>query len=229
MSPLSTHTIYDRAWPSYVKFLKIQVGVFLTFILINNREKIIQLVTVITFSIGFFGIKGGVFSLLTGGAHRVWGPPGSFIEGNNELALALLMLIPFVYFLATYVQKAYLKFFLWGCMFLMLVSSVFSYSRGALLAMIAMLMFLWLRSSKKLALSIAFVVLALSAIPFIPEAWWDRMDNINTYQEDASAMGRINAWYFAFNIAKDKFTGGGYDLWGVELFGIYAPDPTGSP
>ena len=39
-------------------------------------------------SIGFYGLKGGIFTILTGGAQRVWGPPGGFIEGNNELAVA---------------------------------------------------------------------------------------------------------------------------------------------
>ena len=40
-----------------------------------------------------FGIKGGIFTILTGGDFRVWGPPGSFIEGNNEIALAILIVI----------------------------------------------------------------------------------------------------------------------------------------
>ena len=37
--------------------------------------------------------------IATGGNYRVWGPPESFIEGNNELALALVMTIPLMRFL----------------------------------------------------------------------------------------------------------------------------------
>ena len=44
----------------------------------------------------------------------------------------------------------------------------------------------------------------------MPDQWFDRMNTIQSYQEDASAMGRINAWWFAFNLANDHpITGGG--------------------
>ena len=48
---------------------------------------------VMALSIGFFGVKGGIFTVVGGGENMVWGPPGSFIEGNNELALALIMVL----------------------------------------------------------------------------------------------------------------------------------------
>jgi len=42
----------------------------------------------------------------------------------------------------------------------------------------------------------------------MPQEWYDRMNTINTYQEDQSVKGRINAWHTAFNVAKDRITGG---------------------
>ena len=38
-------------------------------------------------------------------------------------------------------------------------------------------------------------------------------------------MGRINAWYFAINVAKDNFMGGGYHVFSQKMFLVYAPDP----
>ena len=38
-------------------------------------------------------------------------------------------------------------------------------------------------------------------------------------------MGRINAWQMAFNIAKDRFFGGGFMIWTGSIFQIYAPNP----
>ena len=38
--------------------------------------------------------KGGAFTLLTAGQFRVYGPPGSIIGDNNQIALALLMVLP---------------------------------------------------------------------------------------------------------------------------------------
>jgi probable O-glycosylation ligase (exosortase A-associated) len=59
----------------------------------------------------------------------------------------------------------------------------------------------------------------------MPQEWYDRMGTIETYQEDKSAQGRINAWHTAFNTAKDRVTGGGFEMWIPAMFRQYAPDP----
>jgi len=52
------------------------------------------------------------------------------------------------------------------------------------------------------------------------------MNSISTYEEDGSAMGRINAWKTAINIANDRpLVGGGFELYSKEVFARYAPDP----
>ena len=38
-------------------------------------------------------------------------------------------------------------------------------------------------------------------------------------------MGRINAWHMAFNLAKARFLGGGFDVFQPATFAAYAPDP----
>jgi len=84
----------DTAWTQWEKVAKIQLMVFVTLVLIRSRERIHMLIWVIALSLAFFGIKGGIFTVLTGGQHMVLGPPGSFIEGNTEIALALIMTLP---------------------------------------------------------------------------------------------------------------------------------------
>jgi probable O-glycosylation ligase (exosortase A-associated) len=60
----------------------------------------------------------------------------------------------------------------------------------------------------------------------MPQKWFERMETIRNYREDQSAMGRINAWGFAYNLARDRpFVGGGYEAFRAELFAYYAPDP----
>ena len=70
------------------------------------------------------------------------------------------------------------------------------------------------------------IVLAAGLIAFMPDSWTNRMDTIQTYAQDTSALGRINAWWMAFNLAKDNFFGGGFALYTAEVFAKYAPDPT---
>jgi putative inorganic carbon (hco3(-)) transporter len=40
-----------------------------------------------------------------------------------------------------------------------------------------------------------------------------------------SALGRINAWHTAFNVAKDRITGGGFEMFKAPTFRQYAPEP----
>ena len=194
------------------RFFKIQLGVVLLLYLMQGKQKIQLMVWVITMSTAFYGIKGGWFSLLTGGNFRVWGPPDSFVEGNNELALALLMTIPLVFYLFGQAKNKWVKRGLLVTILLCLISVVASYSRGALVALIVTSFFLWTKSQYKVPLAVLGVILVLSAIPFIPSHWYERMETIQTYEEDGSAMGRINAWHTAVNVANDRITSGGMGI-----------------
>ena len=50
------------------------------------------------------------------------------------------------------------------------------------------------------------------------------MNTIETYEEDTSAIGRVHAWYFAYNLAKDRpLTGGGFGAATGESFARWAP------
>jgi len=216
----------DDAFIELDRWLKIQILIICTLMLINSKERLIQLVWVIVLSIGFFGIKGGLFSIATGFHYRITGPADSFITGNNEMALALLMVIPLMYFLFTVSKNKYIKYSLVLSIFLCFVSVITSYSRGALLAAVVMLFFLWLGTKRKLLTMSLIIGVILAGIPFIPDKWFARMDTIQTYEQDASAMGRINAWYFAVNLANDHpLIGGGFRSFTPEAFLKYAPVP----
>ena len=81
----------EEAMPQWIKFLKIQLITFMTLAMMTSRNRIHIFICVIVGSLGFFGVKGGVFALTSGGQYRFWGPPESFIEDNNQLAMALVM------------------------------------------------------------------------------------------------------------------------------------------
>jgi len=107
----------------------------------------------------------------------------------------------------------------------MAMAALGSHSRGALLAIAAMALVLWWRGKNRLVGAVVMVVIGAALLSLMPAEWWERMNTIKTYDADASAMGRINAWMMAFNLAKSKFFGGGFMVWTPEVFGMYAPDP----
>jgi probable O-glycosylation ligase (exosortase A-associated) len=219
----------DQVYEMWDKVMKIDMMILVAIMLIRDRTQIIALTWVLVFSLGFYGVKGGLFTILTGGNFRVWGPPGTFIEGNNEIALAFIITIPLIRFLQMQLPATagkLLRHAFTGAMLLCVVAALGTHSRGALLAVMAMALMLWWRSPNKLVGGIVMVVLGFVMVGFMPSEWTDRMNTIETYDKDASAMGRINAWWMAWNLAKDHFFGGGYQIYNAQVFQMYAPDPT---
>lgn len=215
----------DGDFEQWKKVMKIFVMTLVTLALIIRREQIIALVWVVAGSLAVLGAKGGVFTILTGGSYRVWGPPGTFIEDNNEFALALVMVIPLLRFLQQQCASKLARHAMTAGMLLCAASAIGSHSRGALLAITAMSVVLWWRGSNRLISGGLMVMVGFTLVAFMPEEWLSRMQTIETYKEDSSAMGRINAWWCAYNVAKDRVFGIGFVLWRPELFARYAPIP----
>ena len=218
MNPSGAYAEWDR-------FAKIIVMVVVASALLHTRQRIEWLVIVIVLSLGFYGFKGGIFTVMTGGAYAVYGPEGTFIGGNNEIGLALIMTIPLLRYCQLTTDKFWAKRLLLVGMILCLIAVVGTQSRGAFLGVAIMLMFL-LRNSRHKWTLFFVMILALPAIySFMPESWHQRMATIKTYEQDSSAMGRINAWMMAYNLAKDRLTGGGFECFRRPSFAMYAPDP----
>lgn len=217
---------FHAAWMQYEKILKIQLLTFITMMLIVDQKKLNLLIWVICISIGYFSIKGGLFTLTTGGGFRVWGPPGSFIEENNTLALATLMVVPLFFYLFRIEKRKWIRLGLLAAIVLSVISAMGSQSRGAFLTVIAVGCYFWLTSKYKLVTGIVLVLMAISIFNFMPESWHKRMDTIQHYDTDESATGRLNAWTYAINAANHRFTGAGLDSWKQGTFQMWAPDPT---
>jgi probable O-glycosylation ligase (exosortase A-associated) len=61
----------------------------------------------------------------------------------------------------------------------------------------------------------------------MPDQWFDRMQTIQTHEEDASASYRLIAWETAYNLAKDRFPlGGGFEYETQEVSTRYSPLPS---
>ncbi len=215
----------DDAWEQWLKIIKIQFVVFLTLFALLDREKIHALIWVIVISIGFYGFKGGIFTLTTGGGEsHVLGPSGGFIAGNTEIGLALVMILPLVWYLYLHTTNKWLRYGLALSMFLIAIGILGTRSRGAFLAISAVSVFLWLKSSRKGVIFIALLMLSPFFYMIMPQSWHDRMSTIQSYEQDGSAMSRLKAWEFSYTMALDRpFTGGGFESHTVENYQRYVP------
>lgn len=213
------------AWEGYVKTLKVLLMTFVTLMVINNRERLHGMVWIIALSLGFYGVKGGIFTITKGGVHHVQGPDGTFFGGNNEMALVLAMTIPLIRYLQLQERRHWLRMGLGAAMLLCAIAAIGSQSRGGLLGLGAMGLFLWFKSRNKIMTALLIVVAVGAIGSVMPQAWYDRMSTIKTYEQDTSSLGRINAWWTGFHVAKDRITGGGFNMYQPATFSQYAPEP----
>jgi len=179
--------------------------------LITTQVRLHGLVWVVALSLGYFGLKGGGFMILTGGNYIVFGPVRSMIEDNNALALALITVLPLMNYLRLHTQHQVAKLAVIAGMLLTLAAVIGSYSRGGFIAMAAMLGFLWLKTRAKLATGLLGLAAVVAVFIFMPDKYRERLSTIGELTEDTSFLGRIDAWQVAFHTATDRFFGAGFD------------------
>jgi putative inorganic carbon (HCO3(-)) transporter len=215
---------FDESYPLWLRSIKIFAMIFVTLALLDTRRKLDWFIWITVVSLGYYGVKGGLFTIATGGNYIVWGP-GGFIGGNNEVALALVMTIPLMRYLQQQASGPWIRLGLGGAMLLTASMVLGSHSRGALLALVAMTVVMWWKGNRKVGWGIALAAAGVVVLLVMPTEWWGRMETIGTYEQDASALGRINAWWMAWHLALDRFFGGGFMIWTGSVFRIYAPNP----
>lgn len=215
----------EAAWSYWDQVMKIFLVTLVTPMLIHGRRRVEVLVAVITLSVAFYGFKGGLFTLSTGGNYHVVGPSRSFITGNTNLGLALLMVMPLLLVLARQAREgrlavlpypAWSRLAGWGgyaTFWLTGLATVFTYSRGALVGLATIGPFLFAKMRYKLVMAVAAVAAVAVVGVTVPDKLVNRAQTIQTFEEDFSAMQRIQAWGVNWNIARERpLTGAGFDL-----------------
>ena len=213
------------AWDKFDQVSKILLFTVLTIGVMQDREKLKWLLLVITLSLGFYGLKGGIWAVRTGGGEMVLGPMRTFISGNTEIGLALNMILPFLLMLRRDEPRKWFRHFLLVTFFFTIIAILITHSRGALLGLIAVLGMLFLKSKAKVVM---FVFLALAipvAMTSLPTRWFNKMETIDTQPRDRSAAGRLEAWTLAYRMALDRpLTGFGFRPFRKEQYVRYIPE-----
>jgi len=196
-------------WLAYTKTMLLFVVILL---FMNRKHWIISFVLVFVLSVGLTGFKGGIFTVLTGGSHRVWGPPGTAWGDNNGVSVAMLMIAPLTLGCMQLCKTKFQKLFVLGGAGAFFVTILGTQSRGGLVGLLAMLGFVVLRSQKKILLSIIAVIGLAGGYAFMPQSWHDRMATIQNYEEDGSANTRLIQWEYAIDISLERpLFGNGFD------------------
>lgn len=214
------------AWQLWEEFGKTLIMVWATLMLVSNRHRIHLLVWVIVISLGFYGIKGGIFTVVHGGSQHVYGPAGSFIADNNDLAQALCMTLPLMRYLQLQSQNRRVRIALVLAMALTGIAILGTYSRGGLISMTVVSVILLWKSRKRMVVLAFAVMLGMIGYHFMPAQWMERMDTIHHAEQTDSAQTRIQSWEFATNVAiHSPVYGGGFNVYqSNEMWARFGPE-----
>ncbi len=138
----------------------------------------------------------GIHNYMTGnvemsGELQRAGADSNMLGDPNDLAAYVLMLFPLCYYLFLNDPKRWLRALYVVTMVTILVAVVYTGSRGGFLGLVVLLLLLWLFSKQKvLGLMIGLAV--FGAIWFVaPSEYRERMRSITNYEQDESAMNRV--------------------------------------
>jgi probable O-glycosylation ligase (exosortase A-associated) len=210
---------------------KILFMTFVTLLVVRNRQELKNLLLLAALSFGAHAVNLAAHAVAAGGGKRLYGPRDTFIEDNNDLALAMNMMIPFLYYLKDEVDNKWVRRLLRLCFLCAIITVIFTYSRGGQMGLIAVLTLISLRSRYKIPALASLVVASVLLVSFAPASWTNRMSDLAQGNLDESAEGRLVAWGFEWNVAKAfPLTGSGFRGYTSEsLYARYQPEklPTG--
>ncbi len=208
-----------KAEGKYDEFTKIILIALFTVTVVDARWKLRVMAWTIALSLGFYGAKCGIFGFLGG---EVFQGPGGLLLDNNDFSLAMVMNLPFLFYLSLEEKDPRVKAFLRIVAVLTVATIVATQSRGGFLALVVVYLVITMKSKYKLAgLGAAFFAAVLFII-FIPAEYVERLKTITDLKE-TSAASRLVAWKTAFLMIKSN------PLFGVGLgnflnqYFVYAP------
>jgi probable O-glycosylation ligase (exosortase A-associated) len=130
---------------------------------------------------------------------------GGGFGDENDVALALNMIIPFSFFLALEAKAQSKRVLFLVITGIFVVADVATFSRGGFIGLVAVGLYCWLRSPRKFLSAIAVLLLIFTMLQFAPKGYWDEMNTITTDADNpnGTGQGRMYAWKAAWKMFLD--------------------------
>ena len=221
--PEDAQTKWEWVWKALL------FAIFLPLTL-TTRARIEGLALVLLLSVATIVIGTGMKTVLGGGGYqnlKFFVNDNSGIYESSTLATVAIGLIPMLWWFVkhgTIFRPHWLVTgFAVALTFACLLVPVGTEARTGLLC-IAALGGLMLRYTKRRILFIAGAgVLGLTALPFLPQSFYDRMSTIAQPSGDESASTRMAVWQWTLDYVADKPFGGGFDAYRGNRFNYVMP------
>ncbi len=130
--------------------------------------------------------------------------PNYVYVNRNSFAGELAAMLPIAYMLGNATKNKPLRYLGLFTALWCIIGVILTYSRGGLLGVFVGIACLMLVEKRKMKFIVIILLLTGLILPRLSEKYTGRIETIETYQEDASAMGRVAANYAALNMFKEN-------------------------
>jgi len=192
----------EAAQGKYIELSKTFLIALLITAMVDSEKRARWFVLSIVFSIGLLAFRSNIGILLTMGQARIYGPGGSF-EDNNDYALLLIMAVPIAYYAARAEGHRWIKRALYALPLMMILTVIFTLSRGGYLGLCAVAFCLALKARFKLTALVIVTILGLIIFSIAPRQVSERVTAIKTTEYDESTQQRLYSWDVSWRIINE--------------------------
>lgn len=223
----------DRAWLFWQSLLGYILLFFMIAKLCDSRDKLKWVFRIIIVAHIWLIILNP--ALLTDPTQRTYVRNVTFLGDGNDFALSAAIALPMCLYLYQSARGSLARglYVIGG---LALFGAILgTQSRGAALAIIAMVFYLWTLSQSKGKATVFIVAGLIIVLAITSEAYISRVQSIAHYQEDGSAQGRLIAWGAGIEMALRRpllgvgpgcfplaFAGWGYSVPGIPMMNAHS-------
>lgn len=145
----------------------------------------------------------GTYQGIQGIVNKGSGAGGYFVD-ENDLCMLAASVIPIAYFLGTTARGGFHRVAGLVLLGVNAFAGVVSFSRGGFLGMCAVLLYIVLRSRRRVSTLILIALALLVIYPMIPATWYHEMGTIETADQDGdTGAARLYMWGIAWKVYLD--------------------------
>ncbi|MDA7787669.1 putative O-glycosylation ligase, exosortase A system-associated [Sphingomonadaceae bacterium] len=214
---------WDWVWKALV------FAIFLPFTM-TTRLRIEGVALTMVLTAAAIIISGAIKTILAGGGYGtlyLFVDDNSGIYESSTISAVAIAMIPLILWLVKhgtiFPDDWRVRTFAYALIFACLLIPVGTEARTGLVC-IAALGVMLLRDAKRRMLYITgAAVLGMTALPFLPQSFYERMSTITGFEQDASASTRVAVWNWTLDYVEDHPMGGGFDAYRANKFTYEMP------
>ncbi|OOV09083.1 putative O-glycosylation ligase, exosortase A system-associated [Rhodoferax fermentans] len=200
----------SRNWELCTNLLKTLLFCLIMPMLLTTRTRIHAFVLMIILGSAFHGVLNGLKFIASAGGHLGYGP--AKLGDNNHFAMVMAMTVPLVFYAYLQIPYRWVRVGALVAVVLTILTVISTRSRGGLIALVAMGLWMLKVSQRKFVGALALISLAFLVVTVAPDSWSERMGTISEADQDSSFMTRVAVWKKSTAIAlENPLLGGGLD------------------